>query len=434
VVPAYAGARLAAERSDTNVDLLFTTALKPRAIIWGKFFSAVVLTLLIFSACLPFMTFAYLLRGIDIPTIALVLAVDFLAVQGGTQLAIFFGAVAVNRGAKIILAAVGLSALSSLFYQSVRLTVWIQEAGLGSLLDSWEFWAPACAGVAAVLTLMGLLFTWSVAIVSPATANRALPVRLFLLAAWLVTGAIVGLWIYKMPSFGFAPVFAWMICFVALFNLHLLISVCEREAWTPRVRRTIPRQWWLRLPAWLLYSGAAGGVVYAVVLIVLTMLFPFGLRKLMVASRVFDQLELVTRVMAGLSLYTFAYCLTAVFVRSALFGNKVKPALTWILAATLMGLGSVIPPVIYYFLHFNPYDYTDNGNWWLMGSPIWATVEIASGSSHSGRRFDLIYLTFAGVWSGVIALLSLPWAWRQWGRFRPITRRGERLAEDQKSP
>src|SRR5262249_24721096 len=68
-IPLYAGVRLAAERSDTNVDLLFVTALKPRAIVRGKLFSAVVLVLLIFSACAPFMTFTYLLRGIDMPTI-----------------------------------------------------------------------------------------------------------------------------------------------------------------------------------------------------------------------------------------------------------------------------------------------------------------------------------------------------------------------------
>src|SRR5215472_11933563 len=103
LIPTYAGVRLAAEHSDSNVDLLFISTLRPRGIIAGKLQASVVLILLIFSACAPFMTFTYLLRGIDIPSILLVLAVDFLAVMLGTQLAIFLGAVSVNWGLKVLL-------------------------------------------------------------------------------------------------------------------------------------------------------------------------------------------------------------------------------------------------------------------------------------------------------------------------------------------
>ncbi len=67
LIPAYAGVRLAAERSDTNVDLLFISTLRPRAIIAGKFLAAVVLILLIFSACAPFMTFTYLCAASTFP-------------------------------------------------------------------------------------------------------------------------------------------------------------------------------------------------------------------------------------------------------------------------------------------------------------------------------------------------------------------------------
>src|SRR5690348_12129733 len=77
LVPVYAGIRLAAEHSDTNVDLLFISTLRPRGIIAGKLQASVVLILLIFSACAPFMTFTYLLRGIDIPSIVVILSLDF---------------------------------------------------------------------------------------------------------------------------------------------------------------------------------------------------------------------------------------------------------------------------------------------------------------------------------------------------------------------
>src|SRR5262249_17797527 len=127
LIPAYAGVRLAAEHSDTNVDLLFISTLRPRAIITGKFLAAVVLILLIFSACAPFMTFTYLLRGIDIPSILLVLALDFLAVLLGTQLAIFLGAVPANGGLKIALGLAGLSCLGMLFSLAMSSSVGLLE-------------------------------------------------------------------------------------------------------------------------------------------------------------------------------------------------------------------------------------------------------------------------------------------------------------------
>lgn len=63
-VPLYTAVRLAAERSDTNVDLLFITTIKPRSVIAGKMFAAITLTVLIYSACMPFMAFTYFLRGL----------------------------------------------------------------------------------------------------------------------------------------------------------------------------------------------------------------------------------------------------------------------------------------------------------------------------------------------------------------------------------
>ena len=41
-----------------------------------------------------------------------------------------------------------------------------------------------------------MLFTWSVALVSPPSSNRALPVRLYLLGFWLVTAGVAALLTY----------------------------------------------------------------------------------------------------------------------------------------------------------------------------------------------------------------------------------------------
>src|SRR5579875_2117160 len=262
LVPSYAGVRLAAEHSDTNVDLLFISTLRPRSIIAGKLQASVILILLIFSACAPFMTFTYLLRGIDIPSIVLILALDFLAVLLSTQGAIFLGTVPANIALKLLLGLVGFGFLTILFSGTMEFSQELLRFGLGSHLDSVEFWLVAGAVAITLVAVIGLLFTWSVAIVSPPSSNRALPVRLYLLSFWLVTGGLAGLLAYyfRVPI----PLYFWEWANLTLLCAQLLVVINEREQWGLRVRRTIPRRGWLRGPLFLLYSGSAGGVLFTV--------------------------------------------------------------------------------------------------------------------------------------------------------------------------
>ncbi len=91
-LPAITALRLASERSDSNIDLLFITTLRPRHIMWGKLVAATILTLLFFSACLPFMTLTYLFRGLDLPSMFVLLGLDFLVVMLCIQGAILLAA------------------------------------------------------------------------------------------------------------------------------------------------------------------------------------------------------------------------------------------------------------------------------------------------------------------------------------------------------
>src|SRR5208283_4355654 len=68
-VPFYTGMRLSLERNDSDMDLLYVTTIRPGAIIRGKYLASLALTLLIFSACMPFIVFTYLLRGVDLVSI-----------------------------------------------------------------------------------------------------------------------------------------------------------------------------------------------------------------------------------------------------------------------------------------------------------------------------------------------------------------------------
>jgi hypothetical protein len=407
------------DQSDTVV-----VSFSPRAIIAGKFLAAVVLILLIFSACAPFMTFTYLLRGIDIPSILLVLALDFLAVLLGTQLAIFLGAVPANWGLKLLLGLVGLGCLGMLFGMAMSGSIGLLETGVGGRVDTAEFWLIAGAIVTAA-AVIGLLFTWSIALVSAPSANRALPSRAFLLGAWLVTAGVAVLLTRRFLTP--VPVYIWMDAFAALLCVQLLTSINEREQWGVRVARTIPRRWWLRGPAFLLYSGAAGGVLFAALLLALTLSLPnlavwywdssFAPLGRLVESNLGRRNTLVTLFVV---LYIFNYSMTAVVLRNLLPRERVRPAFTWVLALLLWGMGLALP-YLFLFLFNNEALRNDSIDPWSQITNPFATifVVVRDWPDRAGDGFPKAYLFFLSLWAALAAVLCVPWIGRQLARFRP---------------
>jgi hypothetical protein len=456
LVPIYTGVRLASERSEHNVDLLFVSALRPRSIIGGKFAAAMVVALLAFSACAPFMTFSYLLRGIDIPTIVLVLALDLLAVIFGTQVALFLGSISGNRGVKFFINLLGYIGLGVLFIYLLQGCAELARSGVGWFEDSPEFWKALGAGTLLTLGLVGLMFCWSVALISPPSANRAPAGRLFLVAVWLSTGVAAAIWSRSIKPFGHhGPVFVWLILGTILVCLQFLISINERERWGPRVARTIPRRWWLRVPAFFFYSGAAGGVLLAVGLGALTLGFgewwrwlnpdnTEALRSMAVlppgavptpptAASVgmpgAESSAHVSKVLAGLALFVLCYGLTAVLIRVYLFGSRVRSTYTWLVALLLVGVGSSFPLVLAYLFVPDHLRYSADEQWWLLTNPFASLFEIHTSSRRAGLTdYETMCFLFTISWAGLAAALSMPWIIGQMTHFhRPRAR--PRVAE-----
>lgn len=424
LIPAYAGIRLASEHSDTNVDLLFISTLRPRGIIAGKLQSSVVLILLIFSACAPFMTFTYLLRGIDIPSILLVLLLDFLVVLLATQTAIFLGAVPSNLGLRLLMTLAGLAVLIALFFSSMATSFSLLEFGLGSRLESLEFWLILGGSAIAILASIGLLFTWSVAIISAPSVNRALPVRLYFLAFWLVTGGVAALvaWQLRLPL----PIYLWMDVVTLLLCAQLLVSINEREQWGLRVLRTIPRSVFLRVPAFLLYSGSAGGVLFTAILLFLTLALPSyaltywdtffysPLGRFLRESHTRN-----TVAITQIALYAFDYCLMAVWLRNVFLWQFVKPIHTWVIALLLGALGFALPyPLLFLFqneeMRFGRVD-----PWWQITNPLSTILTGLDYRTTEMDEFSLGSLVFLSIWGIVMLLACLPWIVRQANRFHP---------------
>ena len=411
LVPAYTGLRLAIERSDANVDLLFVTTLRPRSIIWGKFFAALVFTALLYSACMPFITLTYLLRGIDLPSIFVLLALDFIVVAVAVQCTILLGCLPANRVFKIILGLAWFLLMTSVIPVYVTLTVMpgfsLLDRGLGSLLGSWEFLA-ACLGVLITgLACIGLLAKLATALISPLSANRALPVRVYVTAVWLITG--IGAAIWSAVGGMTPPIGIWAAVHILLQCIGLFIAVSERESLGQRVRQSIPRSRLLRPLAFLSYSGAGGGVAWSSLMIILTLLFVAVVSIAFPNTWRGNDFEEFRTCMAALGMLALSYALAASFVRRHVMANRVAGGHTWLIALVFMGFATTIIPLGLFFL---------SGTWekeWLIVSPIGPFVFVVDGDN------DLLSASaqLASFCAVIIGVLNLPWFIKQIINFHP---------------
>ena len=140
VVPHGAFRSLSDERDDRTFELLAITTLSPRQIIAGKLGAAMIQMLIYLSAASPCLTFTYLLRGIDLPTILLGLGYTVLASLGLSLVSILAGSVAAERPWQTLWSALLLMGLV-LARSSVSTAYWsigLQRSGFPH--DRPEFW------------------------------------------------------------------------------------------------------------------------------------------------------------------------------------------------------------------------------------------------------------------------------------------------------
>lgn len=396
-VPLYVGGRMIKERSAEDLDLLFCTPVKPGAIIRGKLLAGIVLTLLIFSVCLPFMSFTYLLRGVDLFSIFVIMAFVFTLITVASQIAICSASVASGQAARAMLVIVVIAFLT-IFPLVDSVSGSMLRRGVGGMLGTLEFWK----NTALFFTLSGLAggfaHTLAAALVSPPAANRAFSVRLFLGLAWLITGCVA----YFYGKSGWQ---IWHTCVSVIAGLGLLVSANERDEVNTRVAKEIPKNRAMRFPAFFLFSGAANGIAFMTVMATLTYCISFyfsGLKFGKLAS------------LAGMFLYCYCYTLTGLFIRNRLLCKLIKQELTWLVVLIIVAASQAIPAIVLGF-------FIESSN----------TVFFAN-------MFDLMenkqwqHYYFAGAWAILVTILNFRWFARQIAGFGPpgkIGRKTEQAGE-----
>ena len=253
------------------------------------------------------------------------------------------------------------------------------------------------------LVFIGIFALLSIALISPSSANRALPVRIFVNAVWLLTGIGAAIWSIAVDDFD--PIWVWGGLHILLHSIGLFVAISEREHLGWRVRQAVPRRWLLRPLAFLCYSGAAGGVAWSTLKIALTILCMVGWLIVFPHMETNDEMLRIAP-LAVLGLYVFSYVLAASLIRRNFLRDRVTSNYTWVIALVLLGITTTIIPLILFFVY---------GKWdenWLVASPLGPFL------FHDSEvvPFSLIISIFCAVFIGA---LSLPWFFRQFNDFRP---------------
>lgn len=343
LIPAYTGIRMAAERGDTHADLLFITTIRPRTIVFGKLITVVLLVVLIFSASLPFLVFSYVLRGIDLVSILVMLVIAVTAVISHSVLALFLGALPASKPFKVLLAVAFFLGTFLTFPMVFAFETQLLGAGFGPSVMTSRFMSGLGAFLAMMLVIDAILVVVTIALISPAVANRALAIRAMLAAMWAV--AFGGAAIATLVSARDELLRTWAVLFVVLISFVLLSASGERESWAPRIARTIPDHPLRRVLAFLFYSGNAGGVLWSILFYGATIgLYEIVEYLLQRQPSVRASVD-ITRGLADAALCMLAYTLTATLVRRRWL-SRVPPRVTWAIVLGLFVLLALFPGII----------------------------------------------------------------------------------------
>ena len=395
LIPSSLSFLLGLERNQENIDLVYITTLPAYRIISGKLSAGLVQVLLFLFAVLPFMTTTYLLRGIDIPTVFVLMSMALLVATLHIQWGLTVAVLPINRLFKGVL---GLATLFLYFVSFFIFLQWAENVSRRGVSSSHAggFWVGALVATAIISFTIVLLFLVSVALVKPASANRARPVRIFLSITWLVSYLAVAFFTTDKDAPGVWAVLCLCVCFFVMFA-----GISEREELGHRVCRTIPNSFPRKQLAFLHYSGNASGIAWSILALAGTVILLF-------LSDIRDEEFLI--VCLGLALFTIAYSLSGHFLYRTYFHKRLPRGLTWVLSLGLLFILSVGAWMVSFFIYPNSWDSMTDSGWLHLFNPF------ALGK----EDWWPLYLTSSGGWCLIMFVLEARWFFERWRAFRPL--------------
>ncbi|MDR1484283.1 MAG: hypothetical protein LBT09_05625 [Planctomycetaceae bacterium] len=302
-----------------NEDLMLFSAIKPSTIVFGKIISGVVFTLLLMSITMPFVTLAYILRGIDLEVVFVVMIESFIVTQMLNSFAIFIASSNKMKFSPILSTFIVLAG-SFLVYYFVVSELYIQiiiDGRLNSKSLCEAFYPLFCLPS----TLITFFICGSIAMFSPLASNRIFPLRVSLTVVFF----IVILLVLSECFFGLAKdaFFRVEMCCLIFMPFIIAMVTCERDQWSTRIRRSLPKSLVCRIFLFPFYTGAACGLVwiFIIVFVLFAIDIKLGISSAFTHYHVFFGTDGRIKIFftVGICIFTFNYCVTAMLIRSAFF-------------------------------------------------------------------------------------------------------------------
>ena len=254
-------------------DLGYYTTVAPWRIISGKFLLGVAVSLIFLSILLPFLTIAYMMRGLDLSTIIFAVLFYFFMTMVHYSVAMTFFA--------------GARTLTRIYLFGLILAI-LQLIGFffGVIASEVFIYHPEFRGTQIYYIMMPYLIQWAfiffplpfaVCQVSPESSNRMMPVRVCMTLFFLCSAAMFTFSVCYRFSTSVTSEFieamgivstVSMVCIYIFYPILFLIFICEREKYSIRQRRLVPRNGFLRFLYFLHATGVSNAILWYFLFIV----------------------------------------------------------------------------------------------------------------------------------------------------------------------
>jgi hypothetical protein len=401
VVPFGAFRSLLSERDQHTWEVLSITTLKPRQIVWGKLLSAMVQIFIYYSAITPFMAFAILLKGIDVPTIAVVLVASLFWSLALSMIGLTVSTFGSQRYWQVFLTLAVLGGLLLGMFIPLSLVT----TGVAFFeFDSAEFWWTSAVIFSLLAAYCVLCLQIAIGQLTFDADNRTTAVRLaasgvfWLALVWIFAGtSLAGAW--GIPAVTSTELGEFLRIVALLISIHWLavglFTVTESDALSRRVRRSLIKYGPFRVLLAPLLPGGARGLIYVAVHLAALLCFVMGLLLLNAAVN-----DMTIYFVSALCAYLFIYLgLGAAIGRWARrISGDFRPAHARVTAVLLIALGSILPHPLYFFDQFRN---VQSPQFWIT-DPFSTLFRIYNGHSDSSL---LMLLLATGV--GITLVLNL---------------------------
>jgi hypothetical protein len=263
VVPLASFRSLIAEREDNTYDLLSITTLKPRQIITGKLGSSVAQMAVYFSVITPCLAFTYLLRGVDLPTIAALLTYTFFWSLGLSMIGILLAALTPQRFVQVFILVLFVAALFMNLYGAIAMGAIGATAGRAAVWGvGGEFWILTLALGSFYAAFFAMAYFASAGLITFTSENRSTPLRICM----LLTQAVFIGWMayFWFQNYDYEAVMVALCISGAFWYAMGTLLTAERPELSQRVRRKLPQSFIARMFLSWLNPGPGSGYMFVV--------------------------------------------------------------------------------------------------------------------------------------------------------------------------